>query len=294
MQVLVAENSGFCFGVKRAIKMAFESVEDGKGPAYTLGSIIHNPQMVAKMKESGIHVVDNISKLWRQTLIIRSHGVSPFVLKEAGRRQLKVVDATCPFVRKSQRYAQSLLRAGYQVVIVGDPDHPEVEGLLGYAKEKAFVINEEAQVDRMDFEDRVGVIAQTTISPDHFQCIVNKLKTKTQQLKVYNTICDSVIALQRSTADLAKRADVMIVIGGKNSANTTRLADLCRELCRTTYHVETADEVQSKWFREINVVGVTSGTSTPDWIIEETVDHIQSIQESAIRKKRVVTSLPLT
>lgn len=289
MRVLVAENSGFCFGVKRAIKMAFESVEDGKGPAYTLGPIIHNPQMVAKMKESGIRVVDDISELWQETLIIRSHGISPAVFEEAEQRHLRVVDATCPFVRKSQRYAQSLVRKGYQVAIVGDPDHPEVEGLLGYAKEMALVIDEECQVDRMNFGSRVGVIAQTTISPGHFQRIVEKLKTKTDELKVYNTICDSVIARQRSTADLARKADVMIVIGGKNSANSTRLADLCRELCRTTYHVETAEEVRAEWFQGIEVVGVTAGTSTPDWIIEEILDHIRTLQARSERKEMIKT-----
>ncbi|MFQ6092702.1 MAG: 4-hydroxy-3-methylbut-2-enyl diphosphate reductase [bacterium] len=288
----MAENSGFCFGVKRAIKMAFESVEDGKGPAYTLGPIIHNPQMVTKMKESGIRVVDNISELWRQTLIIRSHGVSPSVLQEAGRRQLRVVDATCPFVRKSQRYAQSLVREGYQVAIVGDPDHPEVEGLLGYAKDKALVVNEEGQVDRIAFEGRVGVIAQTTISLDHFQRIVDKLKAKTHQLKVYYTICDSVVARQRSTAELARKADVMIVVGGKNSANTTRLANLCRELCRTTYHVETAEEIRTGWFRGIEIVGVTAGTSTPDWIIGEILDRIQQIQDLSLGRERIATFLP--
>lgn len=269
--------------------MAFESVEDGKGPAYTLGPIIHNPQMVAKMKESGIRVVDDISELWQETLIIRSHGISPAVFEEAERRRLRVVDATCPFVRKSQRYAQSLVREGYQVAIVGDPDHPEVEGLLGYAKDMALVINEERQVEQMRCGGRVGVIAQTTISPGHFQRIVEKLKTKTDELKVYNTICDSVITRQRSTADLARKADVMIVIGGKNSANSTRLADLCQELCRTTYHVETAEEVRTEWLRGIEVVGVTAGTSTPDWIIEEILDHIHALQSRSERKETIST-----
>ena len=292
MRILVAENSGFCFGVKRAINMAFEAVEDGKGPAYTLGPIIHNPQMVAKMKESGIRVVDDISELWRETLIIRSHGVGPAVLREAKRRELRVVDATCPFVRTSQQYAQSLLQEGYQVVIIGDPDHPEVEGLLGYTRETALVINEERHLDRQKVGQRIGVIAQTTISLDHFKKIVDRLKAKTEELKVYNTICDSVVTRQRSTAELARKADAMIVVGGKNSANTARLAHLCRELCRTTYHVETAEEVRADWFHRIDVVGVTAGTSTPDWIIKEILDRIHEIQNTCFDKNRIETLMP--
>ncbi|UCE19953.1 MAG: 4-hydroxy-3-methylbut-2-enyl diphosphate reductase [Gemmatimonadota bacterium] len=292
MRVLVAENSGFCFGVKRAINMAFEAVENDKGPAYTLGPIIHNPQMVAKMKKSGIRVVDDISELWRETLIIRSHGVSPLVLQEAKRRELRVVDATCPFVRKSQMYAQSLLKEGYQVAIVGDPDHPEVEGLLGYTKDTALVLSEESHLNRLELGHRIGVIAQTTISLDHFQNIVDRLKTKTRELKVYNTICDSVVTRQRSTAELAKKADAMVVIGGKNSANTARLAHLCRDLCRTTYHVETAEEVQADWFHRIDVVGVTAGTSTPDWIIKEILDRIHEIQDICYDGETIETLLP--
>ena len=292
MHIIVAENSGFCFGVKRAINMAFEAVEGGKGPAYTLGPIIHNPQMVAKMKQSGIRVVNNISELWRDTLIIRSHGVSPAVLEEAGRRQLHVVDATCPFVRKSQRYAQSLVSEGYHVFIIGDPDHPEVEGLLGYARDRALVIHNEAQVKDIETGLRIGVIAQTTISPGHFHRIVDQLRVKTSDLKVYNTICDSVIARQTSTAELARKADIMIVIGGKNSANTTRLAGLCQELCRITYHIETADEVQPDWFVGQEIVGVTAGTSTPDWIIQDIADRIHEIRDHDYRGRSISPTLP--
>jgi 4-hydroxy-3-methylbut-2-enyl diphosphate reductase len=218
--------------------------------------------------------------------------VSPSVLEEAERRQLQVVDATCPFVRKSQCYAQSLVSEGFYVVIIGDPVHPEVEGLLGYAEDKAFVVNDESQVEEINGGLRVGVIAQTTISPDHFHRIVHQLRGKMQELKVYNTICDSVIARQRSTADLARRADVMIVIGGKNSANTTHLAALCRRLCRTTYHIETADEVLADWFRGPNIVGVTAGTSTPDWIIQEIVDRIHEIRDQTYAMHTASIALP--
>ncbi len=176
--------------------------------------------------------------------------------------------------------------------IIGDPDHPEVEGLLGYARDKALVIHDEAQVTGIETGLRIGVIAQTTISPGHFHRIVDQLRMRTSDLKVYNTICDSVIARQTSAAELARKADIMIVIGGKNSANTTRLAGLCRELCRITYHVETADEVQSDWFVGQEIVGVTAGTSTPDWIIRDITDRIHEIRDHDYRRQSILQTLP--
>lgn len=273
----MAENSGFCFGVRRAIQIALRSVEEGKGPIYTFGPIIHNPQMVTKLREQGIEVVYDLPNSSGDTLIIRTHGVKPSVLEEAHRRGIKVVDATCPFVCRSQKFAEKLHEEGYELVFVGEADHPEVEALTGFAEEKAFVVNTEEEVERLPSFEKMGVIPQTTISFSHFQSVVAKLMEKAKELRVINTICDSVTRRQASTLELAQKVDVMVVVGGRNSANTSRLASLCRGLGKETYHVETDQEVDPKWLGGVNSVGVSAGASTPDWIIEGVMEKIKGI-----------------
>lgn len=282
MEVLVAKNSGFCFGVRRAIEMALRCVEEGEGPIYTLGPIIHNPQMVAKLKEQGIQVVHEIPDANESTLIVRTHGVKPSVLEEARRRAIKVVNATCPFVRRSQEFAEKLHREGYYLIFVGEADHPEVEALVGFAEGKALVVNSEIEVEQLSSFEKIGVIPQTTISFSHFQRIVSKLMEKAKELRVMNTICDSVSKGQRSTLELARKVDVMVVVGGRDSANTSRLVSLCRELGKETYHVETEWEVDPEWFRDAESVGVSAGASTPDWVIEGVVEKIKEME---IRKR---------
>lgn len=278
MRVLLAENSGFCFGVKRAIKIAFQTAREGHGPVYTYGSLIHNPQVVQELEKKGVRPVRSLSDVEKGTVIIRSHGVPPKIISEAKSRGITVVDATCPFVRKAQELAFSLQSEGYKVVVVGEADHPEVKGIVGHAGERAVVLDyrDERPNVRID-SGKVGVIAQTTLLLDRFQSTVSRLLEAATELKIFNTICSATALRQESTLNLAEKVDLMIVVGGKNSANTSRLAELCRGVGKLTYHIETAGELDPAWFCNGSKIGVTAGASTPDWIIEDVIGAIKAM-----------------
>lgn len=276
MKIYVVKEAGFCFGVKRAIKLASDAVKKKNGKVYTLGPLIHNPQVVEDLQKKGVHVVKDLKKIRKGTLIIRSHGVHPEVLKQLKGKPVEVVDATCPFVRKAQRKAKLLHDQGYQVMVVGEADHPEVQGIVGYAGDSALVINyNQTKLNLVHFK-KLGVVAQTTLGIDAFKQVIGKLIEISDELKVCNTICHATARAQKTTLKLASQVGMMIVVGGHNSANTSRLAKLCKKLGTITHHVETAKELQSTWFKNKNSVGITAGTSTPDWLIKEVVERIKS------------------
>lgn len=276
MRIIQAENAGSCFGVKRAMKLAFEAAEDSVKPIYSLGPLIHNPQQVEYLAQRGVHVVSDLDSLSPgDTLIIRSHGTSPEVQDAAKAKGLRVVDATCPFVVKAQKFAQRLAVEGYQVIVVGEGDHPEVIGIIGFAGDETLVIEKASDVDNLPPKSRVGVIAQTTQSLSNFREVVGALLEKSDELKVFNTICHATSHRQESALDIARRVDLMIIIGGHNSANTSRLASLCLQSGVVTYHIETADELSELWLEGITTVGVTAGASTPEWIIEDVIDKLE-------------------
>jgi len=260
--------------VKRAIQLAFEVAEGQRDPFYTLGPIIHNPQMVAQLEEKGIRMLERPDEGGPGVLIIRSHGVAPEVMRAAERHGHRIVDATCPFVRRAQDYVKALKEDGYTVVIVGKKDHAEVKGLLGYAEGTAVIVWDAKDLAEMGQSDRIGVVAQTTIPFHLFEEVVRGLLRKTRQLKVHNTICSSTEERQHKTLELARKADVMIIVGGRNSANTSRLAELCRAFGKTTYHIETAEELSPRWVADCSFVGVSAGASTPDWLIEEVMTEL--------------------
>ena len=276
MKIIRAENAGFCFGVKRAMKLAFEASANSEKPIYSLGPLIHNPQQVEFLAQRGVHVVSNLDSLSSgDTLIIRSHGAGPAILESAGARGLNIVDATCPFVVKAQKLAKRLTKDGYQVIVVGDGDHPEVIGIMGFAGAGAQVIEKAGDVCNLSVKSRVGVIAQTTQSFDNFREVVGALLEKSDELKVFNTICHATTHRQGSALDIARRVDLVIVIGGHNSANTSRLASLCSQSGILTRHIETVSELKTSWLEGITTVGVTAGASTPEWIIEDVVKELQ-------------------
>jgi len=278
MEVFLAENSGFCFGVKRAIKIAFQTAREGLGPVFTYGSLIHNPQVVAELEKKGVRPIDSLGEIEEGTVIIRSHGVPPKIISEAKSRSITVVDATCPFVRKAQELASSLQSEGYRVVVVGEADHPEVKGIIGHAGSKAVVLDyRDRGPDLRVGSGKIGVIAQTTLLLDRFQMMVSRLLEIATELKIYNTICSATALRQESTLNLAEKVDLMIVVGGKNSANTSRLAELCRSVGKDTFHIETAKELDPEWFRDNCKVGVTAGASTPDWIIDDVIGAIKGM-----------------
>lgn len=283
MEVILAKKAGFCWGVKRAIKIAAETAEKGEGPITALGPIIHNPQVISALRRKGVEIAKKLDDVEAGTVIIRAHGVKPEVKASAEGRGLKVVDATCPIVERNQEFARRLHQEGYLVVIIGEPNHPEVLGVMGYAEEDALVINANAADVEMNIPTnrRIGVVAQTTLNVEAFKRIVGKIVEKAKEVKVYNTICNATDQIQKATVDLTEDVDLMIVVGGRESANTGRLKTMSEELDCPAYHIETAEELKSEWFVGINRVGVTAGTSTPDWIIQAVVERLKSFDQSA-------------
>lgn len=273
MEVILADNLGFCYGVKRAIQLAEDSAVPGQ-VINTLGPIIHNPQMVAKLAENGVGTVDTLEEAREGTIIIRSHGVGPEVYKQVEAMGLNMVDATCPHVRKAQSSARMLANEGYQVVIIGEKHHPEVKSIIEWAGEGAVAIETEEEADELPKYGKLGIVAQTTFSAPKFKQIVDRLLDKSSDIKILRTICTATDQRQSAAIKLAAQVELMLVIGGKNSANTTRLAQLCSDKCKT-YHIETAEELCDEWFDKIKKIGITAGASTPDWIIKEVYKKCQ-------------------
>ncbi|MRR36147.1 4-hydroxy-3-methylbut-2-enyl diphosphate reductase [bacterium] len=277
MEIILAKRAGFCFGVKRATQMAFEAAEEG-GETYSLGPIIHSPQVVKRLDELGVKVIRSIDEIVDGTIIVRSHGVTSEELEAAVRKQLDVVDATCPFVKKAQENVQSLSEAGYDVVVVGDADHPEVQGIVSYAKGKVYVVGTEEEATRLPKMKKIGIVAQTTQSFENLKHVVLECLVKGAEIRIFNTICDATAVRQHEAMSLAREVDCMIVIGGYNSANTKRLAEVCTELQPRTHQIETAQEIDPSWFEGVARVGVTAGASTPKWLIDEVIERIRGFE----------------
>lgn len=278
MKLVVAKTAGFCFGVKRAMDMAFELAEKKQKGVFTYGPIIHNPQVIERLKKRGIRPIKNISSPGIGTIIIRTHGVPLGLMNSLLQSGCKVIDATCPFVKKAQHYAKLLKDAGFQVIILGDRGHPEVEGIVSYAGADAVVVNENERLPKI--KKKVGIVVQTTQRIESLKKLFARVIEHANEVKVYNTICNSTAVRLKETADLAKGVDLMIVVGGKNSANTTQLAKLCEDLGVATHHIETASEIKPGWFKNAEKAGVTAGASTPDWIIKDVVKRIKELKEN--------------
>ena len=278
MKVKLAAKAGFCFGVKRALDMAERTVETS--PAVSLGPLIHNQQVVKRLAERGIQVVNALEEvLAEQALIIRSHGVGPSVYQGAENKGIQVVDATCPFVQKAQRLAAESAQMGQQVIVMGDKLHPEVQGILGWAGKQAIPIQTLEEAKELPFYPQLAVLAQTTQLTESFAGIAEELKLHTEDLTVHNTICNATAERQKAARELAQRVDIMVVVGGRNSANTQKLASICAELTKT-YLIETAEELEVDWFKEATSAGLTAGASTPDWIIEEVYQKMSEMNEN--------------
>ena len=276
MEVILAEYFGFCYGVKRAIKIAKEHAD---GETSTLGPIIHNPQMVERLKAEGVGMVEDLDAMEEGTIIIRSHGVGPQVYEKIQAKGLKIVDATCPHVKKAQMSAKKLAKDNYKVVIVGEKNHPEVKSIFEWTDCRAAILENEIEAENFAPCPKLGIVSQTTVAEAHFKKIVLQLLNKSKDIKILRTICTATEQRQTAAMELASKVDVMIVVGGRNSANTTKLAKLCESKC-TTYHIETAQEILPEWFQKSNQVfkvGITAGASTPDWIIREVYDKCQRI-----------------
>jgi len=272
MRVIIARGSGFCFGVKRALKIVEKTLEEEEGPFYTLGPLIHNPQVVERLSQKGLKVINNLGGLKGGVFIIRSHGLPSATIELAKRRGLKIIDTTCPYVKRAQERAKDLEAKGYQLIIVGDRDHPEVESM---ASKKSIVLQKPSQVTEIKFYPRIGVVAQTTQSLENFKEIVQRLRGKAKEIKVYTTICNAVSRQQKSTRELARKANLILIVGGRNSANTKRLFQISKGVTET-HHIEKACEIDKRWLKDREIVGISGGASTPEWLIEEVVSKVKA------------------
>ncbi len=276
MRIIVAKRAGFCFGVKRAVNIAFD-MASRKEKVCTLGPIIHNPQVVESLKQNGVNYIDEPT-MEDGTIIIRTHGIPVDQYKRIEKMGLEIVDATCPFVKKAQQYAKLLSTEGYQVILLGDRDHPEVKSIMSFAGNDVVVVKD-GEIP-LNIRTKVGIVVQTTQPVDALRRLLSEIIEKTKELKIYNTICNSTALRLKETFEISGSVNLMLVVGGKNSANTSQLANLCRSNGVNTRHIETASEIQTDWFHNVESVGVTAGASTPDWIIEEIKAKIDVIASS--------------
>ena len=278
MEIYKSKVMGFCYGVRRAIKIA-DSVADSGVKAVTLGPIIHNPQVVKRLAEKGIPAVNDLEHLTDETVIIRSHGVGPSCYNTIKCKNLALMDATCPYVKRNQEITKRLVADGKQVVLIGEKNHPEMKSVAEWAVGHSYMVENLQDVEMLPAFHEVNIVMQTTFSVVLAARLIDAIRKKADRVEVHKSICDATEQRQRAARELARQVDVVIVIGGRNSANTTRLADICREEGAKTYHIETAEELNPKWFLGQDKIGITAGASTPDWIIEEVVCIMENMKE---------------
>lgn len=280
MKIIVAESSGFCFGVKEAMDTTINILNNNNEASInSLGPLIHNNQATEKLELLGLSVIDDINDVNLGKVIIRSHGVPLDVYEIAKKNDIEIIDCTCPFVRKIQKKVRDCLEQGKDIVIVGNPDHPEVIGINGWCDNKAYIIDSEDDVVNMPKLDTVCVVAQTTATSEKFTRLANLITKKSTNAEICNTICNATKSRQNSCENLAKQADAMIVIGGYHSSNTQKLVEISKKYCKDVYHVEVAEELPWDILKNYKVIGITAGASTPTWIIEEVYEKMVEISK---------------
>lgn len=278
MEIVLADHAGFCFGVRRAIERALEETER-RGRLYSQGPLIHNRQVVDDLRAKGLEPIESIEDAPADsTVMLRTHGVGPGVYERARERGLEVIDTTCPFVARAQREASRLSETGYQVLVLGEPDHPEAQAIREHTGGAAHIVEQPSDLAGIELKRRVAVVCQTTQRLEALQELVHALLRSVSELVVANTICDATTQRQDAAMRMAQEVDLVIVVGGKHSANTTRLAQICRDSGRPTHHIESADELDCTWIAGVAKVGVTAGASTPDEAIEATVARLRQCE----------------
>lgn len=278
MQVLLADEYGFCFGVERAVEMVEEALGEGD-TVRSLGPLIHNEQEMERLGRYGVTTINEPVQIKRgETAVIRAHGVTPQVQEELEASATKVVDATCPFVTRVQRLASRAAAADRHVIVIGNPDHPEMIGVKGYAPDHAFIIRDESEIDTLPRLRNPLVVSQTTIKVKTFFDTAEAIKTKTDdKVEIVNTICSATKDRQEAARALSGMVDVFYVIGGRHSSNSVKLLGVCREQCEKSFLIETETEIDPADLADAERVGVTAGASTPDWLIQKVVKHIEAI-----------------
>ena len=281
MEVKVARTAGFCFGVKRAVDKVYEQINISSKPIYTYGPIIHNEEVVRDLEEKGVEVINSIEELKNlkdSTLIIRSHGVAKNVYDIAENNGLEIVDATCPFVKRIHDIVKEAHDNNMKIVIIGNPKHPEVEGIVGWAGNDAIVINDKEDIEKIKCgsDDKLFVVSQTTFNYEKFDYFVEIIKQKGYDIKCVNTICNATHERQVEARTVASEVDAMIVIGGRNSSNTQKLYEICKEQCDNTYFIQTVNDLDMRVLESVDCVGITAGASTPNKIIEEVHTNVRN------------------
>jgi len=279
VEIKRAKTQGFCFGVAITVKKAEEAVASGQ-TVTTLGHVVHNPQMVSQLEEKGLRNADSVDEVESGTLFVRAHGLPVSVYEKAQAKGLQVLDATCPMVTKIHVQAERLRADGYKIVVIGDPNHAEVKGTLSHVP-GAWCIQKPADVDSLPRASRVGVVVQSTWSGTEFAEIVRRLTAKYYEVRAVNTICTDTHNRQFEAAHLSKDVEVMVVVGGKHSANTRHLAELSTQNGAKTYHIEGPDELEPQWFRGVKVAGLMSGASTPGWLVDQVAERMEALSRAS-------------
>ena len=281
MEVIRAKTAGFCFGVERAVNTVYEQIEQyASEPIFTYGPIIHNEEVIKDLQRKGVNVLrseEELDQLQRGVVIIRSHGVEKRIYEKLNKKGITIVDATCPFVKKIHNIVQKESAEGRYIVIIGNPEHPEVEGIRGWAGERVSVIQNAEDIENLPLQKNefVCVVSQTTFNYNKFKDLVEIISEKSYDIHVLNTICNATKERQTEAKSIAEKVDAMIVIGGKNSSNTQKLYEICRRECENTYYIQTLADLEFDRFQSVQYVGITAGASTPNKLIEEVSKHVR-------------------
>ena len=280
MEVILAKTAGFCFGVDRAVRQAVEEAAKTDGPVYTYGPLVHNEEVIKDLESKGIRTVsaEELEKLDGGTVIIRAHGIPKAEQEELEERGFRVVDLTCPFVKRIHKIVKEASEAGDTIVITGNKDHPEVKGIVGWCDGPAYVLDDESGIAQIPQDAPITVVSQTTFNAKKFKELVEKISERSYNKHVVNTICNATQERQTEASAIAERADVMIVIGGRQSSNTQKLYDICRSACHRTYYIQTPEDLTTLSFAPVSSVGITAGASTPNNIIQEVYTHVRGNQ----------------
>ena len=281
MEIILAKTAGFCFGVQRAVDTVDTQIKEGTSPIYTYGPIVHNETVVKELETQGVRVLNSkeeLLNLTEGTVIIRAHGVGKEIYDLMEQKGIRLVDATCPFVRKIHRIVQKEGAEGRQILIIGNARHPEVEGIRGWCRTPSFVVEsvEEAQNFTIEAGEKLCVVSQTTFNYKKFKDLVEIISKKGYDIIVLNTICSATEERQTEARQIASRVDAMIVIGGSHSSNTQKLFEICKKECENTYHIQELEDLDLKSSQSIRCVGITAGASTPNKIIEEVQKNVRS------------------
>lgn len=292
MKLYIAEHAGFCFGVKRAVDIATDIVNNrGDTNVYSLGPLVHNPQVVENFSSKGLKVIDNTDNLKEGKVIIRSHGVSYMVEKKIEESKLKLIDCTCPYVKAIHKRVKKYYDDGYKIIIIGDKNHPEVIGINGWCNNDGIIVNTKKEAEILPEYDKICVVSQTTNTLDKFDKISSIIKDKGKDVKIFNTICNATNLRQTAAEKLAKKVDAMIVIGGYHSSNTNKLVEISKKYCNNVYHIEISEDLPLQELSKFNTIGITAGASTPDWIIKEVVDIMNNNNENNEIMEAIESSL---